>query len=141
MDRREGEIVNPRLELRFVVVGMDAADDFGQLLVIVPIFQSHCEGGWNGSDLENAIPGLVAVLLLDKVDAEDGVVPGQSSQYIHRSSDLSSLGVHRAEEPPYDLDIVPAEGYCSEPVVWRCLLQGPVARQRPVLFLRDTGNR
>jgi len=43
------------------------------------------------------------VLLLDEVDAEDGLVPGQPSEDIHWSSDLSALEVHVAIESSDDL--------------------------------------
>ena len=44
------------------------------------------------------------VLLLDEVDSEDGFVPGQSSEYIHRPPDLPPLEVQVAVESSYDLD-------------------------------------
>ena len=55
-------------------------------------------------------PGCVygQVLLLDEVDSEDGLVPGQSSEYIHWPPDLPPLKVQVAIEPSYDLDLVSA---------------------------------
>ena len=44
------------------------------------------------------------MLLLDKVDPEDGLVPGQSSEYIHGPPDLSPLEVQVAVESSYDLN-------------------------------------
>ena len=44
------------------------------------------------------------MLLLDEVDPEDGFVPGQSSEYIHRPPDLSPLEVQVTVESSYDLD-------------------------------------
>ena len=53
-------------------------------------------------------PGSVdcQVLLLDTVNAEDGLVHGQSLQDVHRSSYLATLEVHRSVEPSHDLDVV-----------------------------------
>ena len=55
------------------------------------------------------------MLLLHEVYPEDGLVPGQSPEDVHRSPDLSSLEVHGAVEPPHDLDVVAAGGGQPEP--------------------------
>ena len=81
------------------------------------------------------------VLFLDEIYPEDGLVPGQSSEDVHRSSDFPSLEVHGAVQPPHDLNVAAAGGRQPEPVVWRRFLWSPVAGERPVLFLRDTGYR
>ena len=46
------------------------------------------------------------MLLLDEVNALDGLLPGQSVQDIHWPSYLPSLEIHLAVESPHDLDVV-----------------------------------
>ena len=81
---------------RYAYLGLseDGAD------VVRKKFQCFCEVRSRGIDGQ--------VLLLDEVDPEDGLVPGQSPEHIHGSSDLSALEVQITIESSDDLDWVSA---------------------------------
>ena len=83
----------------------------------------------------------VRLLLLHEVNSQDGLVPSQSPEDVHWSPDLPSLEVQRAIETSNDLYVASAGGGETEPVVWRCFLQGPVAWEGAVLLLQDAGYR